>query len=87
MIISIICVMYIGNDAIIKKCTNIYSVYVCYIGNLQCIRTVHDMKTESELFGDNCIDYVYSTCNLSEIKGPHLLDIFKRIHLCLPLTN
>ena len=46
--------VYIGNDAIIKKCTIEYlfivCIFLCYIGNLQCIRTVHDMKTESELF-------------------------------------
>ena len=38
-----------------SKCTIIFihavhvCIILCYIGNLQC--TVHDMKTESELFG------------------------------------
>ena len=44
---------------------------MCYIGNLQCKRTVHDMKTESELFGITMIIVFVS----AQTYAPALLNI------------
>ena len=60
-------------------------MYYLVLGNLQC--TVHDMKTESELFGTTMlIVLIMNTLHAMQEKLKDS-DIFKRIHLCLPLTN